>query len=77
MKEGREENLFPLLSAINEELPLRVTGTQPQVGPWQVADHSWGTNSLALLALYTSQALPPGGQRIPSVRESQKVTDRS
>lgn len=42
-----------------------------------VADHSLGTNSLALLAKYSSHVLPFRGQRIPSVRESQTMTDWS
>ena len=42
-----------------------------------VADHSSGTNSLALLAKYTRLALLSRGQRIPWVRERQTVTDWS
>ena len=77
MKQRREENHFPLLSGLTEEPLQWVTGPQPQVRPWWVADHSSGTNSLALLAKYTSHTLPFRGQRLPSVRESQTVTDRS
>ena len=77
MKQGREENHFLLLSGLTEEPLQWVTGTQPQVRPWWVADHSSGTNSLALLVKYTSHALPFRRQRLPSVRDSQTVIDRS
>lgn len=77
MKQGREQSHFPLLSGLTEGPVQRVPATQPQVRPWWVADHSLGTNSLALLAKYSSHVLRFRGQRIPSVRESQTVTDWS
>ena len=76
MRQRRKESCFTLLSGISEQNHPEYLGRSPQVGPCQVVDHSWATNSLALLVLYANQAIFLGRQRIPSVREMQKVTGR-
>lgn len=61
---------------VSRSTPM-ATESQPLVGHCQVADLSWGINSLALFVLCNRPTISPVGQRIPSVRDKQKATDSS